>query len=698
MNNIQHWLAKSRENKSKQNSIFIFSIVLLTGLIGCTTPEKAMISRDIEIRQARKDLLAGENEAMAQLVQKSKAKADETGEFVDFVDYYYIKSASTRLLYQTILQRLSVGKVGEARPLLAEALKISPDHTGLLKIAGQIDEAGQPPYLLDGFAPTSRTAQTINRMFDRRMLYSRGWRFQSSRPLDDFSEDEITPFRQYFQALTSPVELSSWPPSITGVGASFLPEQDLRDRVRIEVDNGLPSQIGDSWADASQTRTESARLTMHHFLKYLQSVEGLPVLIHQSAWSAINEFSLDGYVEREVYPQELLTAITRNSNVNIIVGPFGLAIFSGADVPSDLDHGRSMFSIKPEYQAVSSLANGLRAMGFGQNIVGMDDPSSTLYFKGRLGEYLRAIEYVASVDSAPAEVLLNVEIVEIEQSLLHAIGVRIPQKIDINLADPVYRRYSFTNAFGQAINKVKNDGVIVNHNTTGSVGLTNLFEQSTKDVLRAVVRDPAFSLSAREKNYQLTIIERPSIRLRSGQEGRIDVGSRIPVITATATSSGFVSEQVTYVNAGIAIVADARVTQDEKLRMNMKITTSNLVKLVASPSGSSAPQLSSREISTNLTIRDGETALIGGISSFKHAGDRDGMPGLAKSKFTTPFGGQASTDQVRNELLMFVTPEIVSASHIASRNLNGISGGGASPSFNASSSSSQPNAMRSPSR
>lgn len=244
------------------------------------------------------------------------------------------------------------------------------------------------------------------------------------------------------------------------------------------------------------------------------------MLIHQSAWSAVNAFSLDEYVDREVYPYELLSAITQNSNLNIVVGPFGLAIFSGAEVPSDLDHGRSIFSIKTEYQTISSLANGLRAMGFSQNIVGMDEPSSTLYFKGKLGEYLRAIEYVASVDSAPAEVLLNVEIVEIEQSLLHAIGIRIPQQIDINLADPVYRRYSFTNAFGQDINKVGNDGVIVFHGTTsGSVGLTNLFEQSTKDVLRAVVRDPAFSLSAREKNYQLTIIERPSIRLRSGQEG-----------------------------------------------------------------------------------------------------------------------------------------------------------------------------------
>ena len=176
------------------------------------------------------------------------------------------------------------------------------------------------------------------------------------------------------------------------------------------------------------------------------------------------------------------------------------------------------------------------------------------------------------------------------------------------------------------------------------------------------------------------------------------MGSRIPVITATATSSGFVSEQVTYVNSGIAIVADAVVTQDEKLRMNMKITTSNLVKLVASLSGSSAPQLSSREISTNLTIRDGETALIGGISSFKHASDRDGVPGMAKSKFTTPIGGQYSTDQVRNELLMFVTPEIVSVSHVATSNIHGISGGAAMPSFNGSPAAAQSGVMRSPSR
>ena len=647
-------LKKPNRGRTMRNLVTVMCMATLTiGLLACGTPSKRVMQRDKEIRQARSALNAGENEAMAQLVSKAESKSNATGEFDDFVDYYYIKSVSTRLLYGNILDLLTRGKLEQARSILIEALKISPDHHGLLKIAGQLDVSNLPPYLLNDLAPSSRTAQTINRMFDRRMLYARGWRFKASRPLDDFSSDEMTPFAKYYEALIEPVSMSQYPLKIQAADHAYHPSQE----------------------------GGRAELRLDHFFDFLIKVQKLPVTIHRSARAKTSKFSLDGFLNRQVSPHELLAALTRDSGLNVVAGPFGLVLFSGDALPSDLDHGRNRFMIKVEYQSVASVSNGLRSMGFAPNIVGVDEATSLIYFRGQLGEYLRALEYVASLDSAPAEVLLNVEIVEIEQSLLHAIGIGVPQKIDINFSDPIYRRYSFTDAFGQDIKAVENNGIIVNHNKTGSVGLTNLFEQSTKDVLRAVVRDPAFSLAAREKNYELSIIERPSIRLRSGQEGTIDVGSRIPVIAATASSSGFVSEQVTYVNSGIEINADARVTQDGKIRLNMNITTSNLVKLVASPSGSSAPQLSSREIKTTLTIRDGETALIGGISSFKNASDQDGIPGLAQSKYTTPFGGRLSGDQVRNELLMFVTPELITETQIASRSLMGISGGKDAPAY-----------------
>lgn len=651
-------------------------LIASCGLSACMTPHDILTERDGRLKEATEVSMEGSNEALAELVEKAKDKAEKSGDFDDYVDYHYLKSASARLLYLKVNSLLSEGKQAEAIPFVREGLRIAPQHIGLLKVAGQIDVAQQTNYVLDGLAPTSRSARVINRMFDRRMLYARGFRFPASSALDDFTDDSLTPYRQYYDILSKPLK-----------------------ELMQETSGSAGSAAFDTGNDPSRAALSAGSLppvSVTSVLDLLRKDLRIPVVAHDSAFSVIRQHPPITLANDDMSALDVLRSIAETKPINTVIGPFGLFIFVGPDIPASLDNGQRVFTLRAEYRPTATIIAGLRAVGFAQNLAGVDDDSSTIWFRGSIGEYLRAIEYISTVDTPPSEIQLNVEVVEIEQSLLQEIGARIPQRIDFNLADPAYRQYIFSPTNGSFIDILGNDGIIVNNNTTGSVNMTNLLNQSVEDVVRAVVTDGSFSAAAREKKYKLNILERPTLRLRSGITGRIDVGSRLPVITATATSSGFVSEQVTYVNAGIMIEATSRLAQDEKLHLDLKLTTSNLVKMVSSPSGSSAPQLSNREVQTSLVLRDGETALIGGISSFKGASENDGLPGLARSRITSVLGGSTGFEQSRNELLMFITPEIIAGESYSSRNWIGIDGGGGASPYVPTSGSGGPTARSAP--
>ncbi|MXO64580.1 type II secretion system protein GspD [Altericroceibacterium endophyticum] len=646
-------------------------------LSACMTPHDMLTDRDEKLKKATEVSMDGNNQALATLVEKAKDKAERSGDFDDYVDYHYLKSASARLIYLKVNSLLSDGRQSEAIPFVREGLRIAPQHIGLLKVAEQLDTIQQTQYVLNGLAPTSRSARVINRMFDRRMLYARGFRFPSSSALDDFTNDNLTPYRNYYEILSTPLkELMAEPSGNLGSAALY----KASDRSR----SGIP---------AGNMAPVSVTAVLDHLRQELR----IPVAVHDSAFSVIRQHPPITLENDDMSALDVLKSIAETTPVNTVMGPFGLFMFVGPDIPYSLDNGQRVFTLRSEYRPTATIIAGLRAVGFAQNLAGVDEDSSTIWFRGSIGEYLRAIEYMSTVDTPPSEVQLNVEVVEIEESLIQEIGARVPQRVDFNLADPTYRQYIFNPVNGETPDILGNSGIIVNNNTTGSVNMANLLNQSIEDVVRAVVTDGSFSAAAREKKYKLNILERPTLRLRSGIKGRIDVGSRLPVITATATSSGFISEQVTYVNAGIMIEATGRLAQDEKLHLDLTLTTSNLVKMISSPSGSSAPQLSNREVQTSLILRDGETALIGGISSFKGASENDGLPGLARSRVTSALGGTTGFDQSRSELLMFITPEIISGESYSSRNWIGIDGGGGAAPYVPVSGSGAPTGRSAPS-
>ncbi len=72
-----------------------------------------------------------------------------------------------------------------------------------------------------------------------------------------------------------------------------------------------------------------------------------------------------------------------------------------------------------------------------------------------------------------------------------------------------------------------------------------------------------------------------------------------------------------------------------------------------------APIISTREASTHLFVRDGQTAVIGGLVDRDQSKTRSGVPILKDLPLLGGLFGTTTTSDARSELFLFLTPHII---------------------------------------
>lgn len=376
---------------------------------------------------------------------------------------------------------------------------------------------------------------------------------------------------------------------------------------------------------------------------------GVHIVFHPSADSVTRSNGIIRDLEGMETLLDALAKVAKEEKVNFVFFQNRVYAFWGEEIPIDLAGLRKkILSFRSSYQPVDSIVTSLRAMGFGNNINNLDNKNNTVWIKGSLGEILRVLSTVSIMDSPKTQIKLSMEIVEIQHSLVTELGAKIPDFINIEFSNFTRNTQSGLNA----------------------ASLTQLRTESFLDTLRAVSTDPLLSVSAKQENYEVDLIEKPILRIEGGGHAEINVGDRIPVITSTANSTGFVSERVSYIDTGVKLIVDAQMKNDGRIQLNIQVEASHMTKTVESNNGSSAPQLGTRRLNSTMVIQDGETAMLGGLSFLRHVGKTAGLPGLAQNEVIgTALGGKYSGNSTKADLMIFVTPEIIEKSMLPSRHV-----------------------------
>ncbi len=369
----------------------------------------------------------------------------------------------------------------------------------------------------------------------------------------------------------------------------------------------------------------------------------------------------------------------QNGNV-IIVAP---AEEIAARETADLEAKKAITELEPLYseflQVNYAKAADLAAListGAGQNsllsergTVSIDDRTNTLLVHDSAARLQDIRRLVQTLDIPIRQVLIESRIVIVNDDLSRDLGMRLGlTAFKENSTDGVTVISGTGTGTDTMIGSALDNRADPNNGTIFPIALPTLNNRYNVNVPidNAAGR---FALAVLETDYlvdlELTaleaegrgeIVSTPRVITANQKEARIEQGVEIPY--QESASSGATTTQ--FKKAVLSLTVTPQITPDNNIIMDLLVSNDTVGQLVASATGGLVPSIDTRAVEAQVMVNDGQTVVLGGIyeterresiTKVPFLGDIPGVGNLFKSRSTT---------SNKAELLIFVTPKILS--------------------------------------
>jgi len=254
----------------------------------------------------------------------------------------------------------------------------------------------------------------------------------------------------------------------------------------------------------------------------------------------------------------------------------------------------------------------------------------------------RVVKLIEGLDSAPPQVLIEGKIVEALDSFQRNVGVQWSfSGADVQIG----------NGANGPVNMRPNLAVGTATNTPGGLGFG--LNVGTLDVFG----DISASLALFEKEEKVKVLSSPRIVTLSNEKADISQTNELPVRTLTPQPGG--PPIVTYQFKPLTLKLEVTPQVTGEGTVIMKVAVNRQIKGAAVSDTDDTFSVNSREANTRVIVKNGQTAVIGGIY---RSDVSDGVTGAPWFKDIPVIGNLfkvTTTDKQRSELLIFLTPRIL---------------------------------------
>ena len=162
-------------------------------------------------------------------------------------------------------------------------------------------------------------------------------------------------------------------------------------------------------------------------------------------------------------------------------------------------------------------------------------------------------------------------------------------------------------------------------------------------------------LSALEAEGEGEVISTPRVVTANGSEAFIQQGVEIPY--EESTSSG--ASSVTFKEAVLELKVTPLITPDNRVQMDLNVKQDTVGEIFQTSRGGSVPSIDTREVETTVLVSNGDTIVLGGIFQDETASNETKVPWLGDVPGLGVLFRSRSNESKKRELLIFVTPTIV---------------------------------------
>jgi len=159
-------------------------------------------------------------------------------------------------------------------------------------------------------------------------------------------------------------------------------------------------------------------------------------------------------------------------------------------------------------------------------------------------------------------------------------------------------------------------------------------------------------IEALEKDNKANIVSNPKISTADNQEARIMVGKEIPLIVSDEAGNPITELK----KIGVILRVTPHVNSDGTITMDLHPELSDLSQQATVQGG---VIVNLQEADTRVVVKDGETAVIGGLISDSQSSLRTGVPVLKDMPLLGALFRYETKTTRKRELIIFVTPKVV---------------------------------------
>jgi general secretion pathway protein D len=165
-------------------------------------------------------------------------------------------------------------------------------------------------------------------------------------------------------------------------------------------------------------------------------------------------------------------------------------------------------------------------------------------------------------------------------------------------------------------------------------------------------------LQAGASNGRVQILSRPVLLAANNHDARIMVGSQRPFVQVSrtlATDNTARDQVVEYKDVGTRLNVRPTISADGYVTLEVTQEVSN----ATSETQFGAPVISTREASTQVTVHDGQTIVLGGLLDRQNDRNTGGVPFLSDLPVVGGLFGRQSHHLTETELFLFLTPRVL---------------------------------------
>ena len=171
-------------------------------------------------------------------------------------------------------------------------------------------------------------------------------------------------------------------------------------------------------------------------------------------------------------------------------------------------------------------------------------------------------------------------------------------------------------------------------------------------------------LAALEADNRGKVVSSPRVVTGDNQKATIEQGTEIPYTTGAGTGQVVTTQ---FKKAVLRLDVTPQITPDNKIIMGVEVRKDSVGQNVQQQGGGFVPSIDTRSVITQISVNNGDTAVIGGIYEESIVNDLTKVPLLGDMPLLGYLFKRTGRTTTKTELLIFLTPRILKESVTAVR-------------------------------